>query len=363
MEQVHVENKSFSKKAREFFDRVPKLDFSYIEILTKPTGMLQHAKYNIPDYHHGYCLDDNCRALLLFCKAYNHLTPQYRNKYISIYLSFIHYAQKEDGAFRNFMSFDQQFLEHIGSDDSFGRTIWALGYLISKNEIAIYHPIAKELFDKAFPHMEDCQSARAVAYQILGLLHYLEKYPEDKKIQKQLVRSCQFLIEEYKAARDENWHWYEEIITYDNAILPLSILRASRFLKHKELEKVGLESSSFLDQVIFRKGYFSSIGNRNWLNKDTICSDFGQQPIEVSSTIMLYEELHHHAIAVNCKERILETFSWFLGANLKGEVLFDYQNMACYDGLEEYGVNKNQGAESNLAFWLSYLDTANYIHP
>ncbi len=362
MEEIQVDNKCYSKIVKTFFDRVPKLEFPYIEILTTPTGILQHAKFNIPNYHHGYCLDDNCRALLLFCKAYHQLEPSYRNKYISNFLGFIHYAQKEDGIFRNFMSFDLQFIEHIGSDDSFGRTIWALGFLLSKKEIANYHPIAKELFDRSYPHMADCKSARAVGYQILGLLHYLEKYPEDMKIRKQLEGSCQFLMDEYKAAENDDWHWFEEVISYDNAILPMSILRASRYFGNKEMEKIGLASSAFLDQVIFRKGYFSSIGNINWLKKEGICSDFGQQPIEVSSTIMLYEELQHHAITINYKERILETFSWFLGNNIKGEVLFDFQNMACYDGLEEYGVNKNQGAESNLAFWLSYLDTANYIH-
>lgn len=360
IEKTHRERKSMTKTIKDFFERVPSLDFSYIEILTKPTGIIQHAKFNIPDYHHGYCLDDNCRSLLLYCKAFNHLEPKYRNKYISIYLSFIQYAQKSDGNFRNFMSFDHNFLERIGSDDSFGRTIWALGYLLSREEITNFHAIAKEIFDRAYPHMENCKSVRAVAYQILGLIHYLEKFPENEKIQKQLDNSCQFLMNEYHAAQDDNWHWFEEVISYDNAILPLSLLRASQFLGNKELENVALRSSCYLDQVVFQKGYFSSIGNMNWLKKDGSLSDYGQQPIEVSSTIMLYDELNRHDTGINCQERILQAFSWFLGINMTGDALFDFQNMACFDGLEDYGVNKNQGAESNLSFWLSYLDTINY---
>src|SRR5690606_13862846 len=171
MEEIQVDNKYYSKIVKTFFDRVSKLEFPYIEILTTPTGILQHAKFNIPNYHHGYCLDDNCRALLLFCKAYHQLEPSYRNKSISNFLGFIHYAQKEDASFTDFIHFHLPFTAHIASDDSIRRTISALGFLLSKKEIANHHPIAKELFDRSSPHVADCNSARAVGSQILGLLH------------------------------------------------------------------------------------------------------------------------------------------------------------------------------------------------
>ena len=356
MEVFLLKNNNIKEPLAAFFAKVPELDLSYIEILTNPTGIFQHAKFNIPDYNHGYCLDDNCRALLLLLKGQESVDPAKATKLISTYLAYIYYSQNSDGTFRNFMSYDLNFLESIGSDDSMGRTLWILGYLLSRPESAQFHNISKEIFDRTIPHLKYCKSVRAISFYILGLLYFLEKYPENKTPIHQLETFCDFLIHEYKVCSTENWHWFEEVISYDNAIIPLSLLKASRYFKNAGLQKIGLESADFLDKILYRNGHFAPIGNQNWYKKHGEISAYGQQPVEVCSSIYLYQELRHHNTQINCKERIRDSFLWFLGKNDLNISLFDHENIACYDGLEQYGINKNQGAESNIVFWLSYLE-------
>jgi len=349
----------YHNKLTDFFVKVPRIDWRHIKSFTNNTGILQHAKFNIPNYHYGYCLDDNCRALLLTLMASEMTEEPFHEDLAKTYLSFILYAQEENGWFRNFMSYDLSFLESIGSEDSMGRTIWTLGYLLAHDRFSLYHPISKEIFDKIFNHLTTFRSIRAIAYTVLGLLYFIEKYPE-KNIQSDLLDTLlQFLVKEYKSAKNENWKWFEEIISYDNAIIPLSLLKAGRQLNNQELVQIGLESSIFLDKILFRKGYLSTIGNIAWFKKNEQLSEFGQQPLEVSSIILWYQELMLHKQELNCTEKIKLAFLWFLGFNDKEESLFNFENMACYDGLEPYGTNKNQGAESNISFWMSYVHLYN----
>lgn len=350
----------YNKIVKHFFEDVPQINLGYIQGFTSETGIYQHAKFNIPDYHHGYCLDDNSRALLLLLMFSVEENKPIENGLIKTYLSYIYYSQEENGWFRNFMSYDLKFLESIGSEDSMGRTIWTLGYLIAHKPFLKYHPIAKETFDRIINHVVTFKSIRAVAYSILGILYFLEKYPNQKSQLEQLSVLVEFLVNEFESASSDNWPWYEGILSYDNAIIPLSILKAGSFLNNDEVKEIGLKSSIFLDQILFRNGHLSLIGNNGWLTKENQNNTQGQQPIEVASIILWYKELSKLNIDVNASEKIRLSFAWFLGVNDHNESLFDLENMACFDGLEPYGVNKNMGAESNIAFWMSYLHAKSY---
>ncbi|WP_099371249.1 hypothetical protein [Sphingobacterium sp. 1.A.5] len=350
----------YNKIVKHFFEDVPQINLGYIKGFTSETGIYQHAKFNIPDYHHGYCLDDNSRALLLLLMFSVEENKPIENGLIKTYLSYIYYSQEENGWFRNFMSYDLKFLESIGSEDSMGRTIWTLGYLIAHKPFLKYHPIAKETFDRIINHVVTFKSIRAVAYSILGILYFLEKYPNQKSQLEQLSVLVEFLVKEFESASSDNWPWYEGILSYDNAIIPLSILKAGNFLNNDEVKEIGLKSSIFLDHILFRNGHLSLIGNNGWLTKENKNNTQGQQPIEVASIILWYKELSKLNIDVNASEKIRLSFAWFLGVNDHNESLFDLENMACFDGLEPYGVNKNMGAESNIAFWMSYLHAKSY---
>jgi len=340
---------------KDFIHQVPKLDLSFIKRLTTSTGIIQHASFNIPNYHHGYCLDDNARALLLLCMANNTKELETDTALISCYLAYIHYAQNSDGSFRNFMSYDLNFLDKQGSDDSLGRTIWALGTVLASDTLFAFHKITQEIFNKALPHLTELKSPRAVAYAILGLVNYLESHPDDEHVLGEISTLCHFLALEFKVCADEEWPWFEEIISYDNAILPLAMLKTARILNNEEWLNIGLKSFTFLDQILYRKEYISTIGNQSWHAKSKDISEYGQQPVEIPSILLLYQEMEKISPSITWQSKIKLAFLWYLGWNDKQLSLYNPIDKSCYDGLEDYGVNQNQGAESNIAFWMSYL--------
>ena len=165
---------------------MPIFSLDHIKTLTDDTGIKQHAKFAIPNLHDGYCTDDNSRALLMALMAYKRSKNPDTLKLASTYLSFIHYMQNKDGTFRNFLSFNRNFLDKKGSEDAFGRTIWALGYLLSNSPNDSFHQAAKHLFFKALPNIEKLESARGIANTILGISHYLKSNMFDEAMKEKL---------------------------------------------------------------------------------------------------------------------------------------------------------------------------------
>ncbi|MFD1770629.1 glycosyltransferase family 4 protein [Sphingobacterium suaedae] len=332
------------------------LDFQHIRRLTNQVGIIQHATYATPNYHHGYCLDDNARALLLALMAQeNNRQDDRLNELISTYIAYIYYAQRPEGNFRNFMGFDNRFLEEIGSEDAFGRCVWALGYLVRCQTNSSFHQIGKEMFDRAKAHFLDMRSLRAVAYNMLGIVHYLEYEPQNQELIGILHELVDFMYLEYQQNSTEHWHWFEKVVSYDNAIIPLALLRAHRYVQREDVLQVARLSAAFLDAILFRTETLSLIGNEGWYTWQASVASFGQQPIEVYSTMLLYTELHCHDPKPIYHERMKRAYNWFLGENDLQLKMYDEETGGCCDGLEAYGVNRNQGAESTITFWLSTL--------
>jgi glycosyltransferase involved in cell wall biosynthesis len=148
---------------------MPKFNLAHVRRLTDDTGIVQHAKYGIPNLKEGYCLDDNARALIMALMAHERNNSQEAFDLLPVYLSYIHYMQTEDGNFRNFLSFNRQYLDEVGSEDSFGRTVWALGYLIGCTSSNSYREFATEIFHKSFPHFKALHHLRGVANTIIGI--------------------------------------------------------------------------------------------------------------------------------------------------------------------------------------------------
>ncbi len=48
-------------------------------------------------------------------------------------------------------------------------------------------------------------------------------------------------------------------------------------------------------------------------------------------------------------------YRWFLGQNTLRAPLYDHETKGCCDGLLPNGINRNQGAESTLAYLISHL--------
>ncbi len=343
------------KLLEDIIPDLPAFDLSYIYRLTNQTGILQHAKYSIPNYHHGYCLDDNARALLLVTMAYEKNPTPHLEQLVSTYLAYIYYMQLRNGKFRNFLSFDHVFLDEEGTEDSFGRCIWSLGYLLKTETLSQFHPLAQELFRPALRHIHTLRSLRAVAYSLLGLTYYITDYRKDEEVKEIMERMAYYMRNEYRQNSNPEWPWYEKIVSYDNAMLPLAILRAGQILQDDTLIDTGIRSADFLDSLHFEHEHLSLIGNENWFVQGQPRSRFGQQPIELPSTILLYKQLYEITKEEQYLNKMLTCFRWFFGANDLGLSLYDPQSKGCCDGLDSHGTNQNQGAESSISFWLSYL--------
>lgn len=334
---------------------LPPFLLDHVKRMTDDTGIIQHAKYGIPNLKEGYCLDDNARALLMVLMAYKQLKLPLALDLLPVYLSYIHYMQNPDGKFRNFLSFNRNFLDEEGSEDSFGRAVWALGYLLGNAPKDAYYQSSKEIFFDAVANFEQLRSIRAIANSIIGLCYYLQTNPGDEGMTERLNRLAFKIINEYKVHRTDDWQWFEPVMTYDNAILPLALLHAAAFTKNPEIKHVALESMEFLSSKTLKDGYLSVIGNTNWYVKDGIASTFAQQPLDVQAMVLMF---HQAFLLTNDKiylDRLHISFMWFLGENDLRMNLYDFETKGCCDGLEVYGVNRNQGAESTLAYLISHL--------
>lgn len=332
---------------------LPRFSMDHIKRLTDDFGILEHANYSIPNYKEGYCLDDNSRALLLVLKAYE-LGIDKNFFLVDTYLRFIKLMQKEDGLFHNDISYDKKFLDDIGSNDSFGRTIWAMGYLIYLAPNDNLLQFAKDIFFRSLPHFIKIESIRAISSIIIGLCYFLKHHPDNEHVIHILNLLTSKVLNQYKNESHSTWKWFEPILCYDNAIIPLALWYAYNFTKREEIYVVANESTSFLDHQTCKNGKISLIGN-TWYYKGKARPYQGQQPINAMAMIMMYskafkitkEEKYHH--------KMLISFSWFMGNNDLYIPLFDEESKGCCDGIELDSINRNQGAESTISYLLSYL--------
>jgi glycosyltransferase involved in cell wall biosynthesis len=334
---------------------IPKFKLDHIRRLTDDTGIVQHAKYGIPNLKEGYCLDDNARALLMSLMAYRLNKDEYALECIRIYLSYIQYMQTDNGSFRNFLSFNRNFLDEEGSEDSFGRTIWALGYLIHRSPKLAYREFGKELFEKSYPYFEQIKSLRGIANTVIGISYYLKSYPSDERMMQKMQIMAKYLAEAYYSNSSDDWQWFEDSLTYDNAILPLSLFHVVEIIDKPKLKEVAEKTLHFLDETTLSKGFLSLIGSNGWYVKGGERAVFDQQAIDAMASVKLFFQAYKVNKRKDCLEKMYLCYLWFLGENELGIPLFDYETSGCCDGLEKAGINRNQGAESTLAYLISHL--------
>ena len=332
---------------------MPEPSLAHIEKLTDDTGMYQHAKFTIPNRKYGYCTDDNARAVIAMTKYYAQYPEPKALELFNTYLSFVLYSQSSDGSVKNFMNFDRTWREDDSTGDALGRVLWALGTVMAKPPSSSYLPIIKDRFDRSVGHVQK-QHPRGMAYSILGMSDYLKQFPGASDIKRQLEIAADGLINQYEENKLHDWHWFEDILTYDNAILPYALFVASTILDNKYL-KVAQKTCEFLLANTFNGDHFSFVGCNGWYEHGKKKAEFDQQPIEVTSTVMMLKA----AYDATQKGRYLilqrKAFDWFLGENDLHIPLYDFRTKGCSDGLMSGGVNANQGAESILSFLLSLL--------
>ncbi len=344
-------------KARHIIDSdiIPEFNLTHVKRLTDDTGIVQHAKYGIPNLKEGYCLDDNSRALIMALMAYEQNKNKEALDLLPIYLSYIQYMQLDDGNFRNFLSFRREYLDEVGSEDSFGRTIWALGYLINSAPNNSYKEFAEELFLRSIPHFKALHHLRGLANTIIGLSYYLQVHPYNEGLTIQLKELTQPLIDVYESNKDENWHWFEDKLSYDNAILPLALLHSAEITGNERAMEIAYESIEFLDSLTLSKGYLSPVGSDGWYYRNGNMAIFDQQAIESMAMVLMYFKAYDISGEKQFLSKMYLCYQWFLGENTLRLPLYDHETKGCCDGLQPGGLNRNQGAESTLAYFISHL--------
>ncbi len=338
---------------------LPRMNLDHLKRMSDSTGIIQHAVFTIPDHFHGYCTDDNARALILtvLLEDLGRDSPEVHSL-ASTYAAFLNYAlDYETGRFRNFMSFDRRWLEKVGSDDSQGRALWALGTCVGRSKRHGLQAWAINLFHRALPTCENTTSPRTWALALIGIHEYLKRLGGERVVNEMSERLCKKLIDLYDRNASGNWRWFEKLATYDNAKMCHALIISGNHAEHKRAVTVGLESLRWLcEQQISPEDRFRPIGSNGFCNKGEPPAIYDQQAIEAHS--MVSAAIEAYAITGDSfwREQAHLAFDWFLGRNDLGKPIYDTQTGGCYDGLQLHQVNANQGAESTLAFLLSLAE-------
>jgi hypothetical protein len=309
----------------------------------------------MPNRREGYCIDDNARALLLMVWACRDKRNKLARRLLPIYLSFIHYMQSDNGYFRNFMSYNKSSIDICGSEDSFGRTIMALGYLVYEGPSSLLIRTGAEIFSDAYKHVEHLNSLRGMANSIIGVCQFIKyNFPDDLK-KNMVIKLADKMVSMYEHNKQNDWHWFEPVLTYDNAILPLSLLHTFEMTRHEDYLSVAMEAMQFLESKVFHDEILRPIGNQGWCKRGGITAQFDQQGIDAMAMVLFYRKAFDLFHEQKYLDKMNESYQWFLGINDLGLPLYDPSTGGCADGLHAEGINFNQGAESTLAYWISHI--------
>ncbi|KGM36067.1 glycosyltransferase family 4 protein [Inquilinus limosus] len=328
------------------------------------TGLFQHAVHSVPDRSHGYCVDDNARALLVAC-ALNHPGEVALPEPLTARLAaFVQHAWNPDTRrFRNFMGFDRRWLEESGSEDSHGRTLWALGECARSDASASRRRWATALFAEALPAVEAFGSPRAWAFTLLGLDAYCAVTADDTLAERVRHALATRLMSILAAVETGGWAWFEDGLAYDNARLPQALIVTGMGVRSVEFVDAGLRTLHWLmSHQTTPAGVFRPVGSSSFSDRRTAPRPFDQQPLEVTAAVSACLAAWRVEGDPEWKANAERAFGWFLGANDLGLPLVDPETGGCRDGLHPDRVNENQGGESVVSYLLSQLEMRRIAH-
>jgi glycosyltransferase involved in cell wall biosynthesis len=342
-------------------DSLPELNTRHLLNMTDDTGMLQHAIFSLPNYLEGYTTDDNARALIVAILlngstlSSGHAQPNLSPRYLAfLWLAF----HKETGRFRNFLSYNREWQEEVGSEDSHGRALWAVGTVIGHAEDSGLRGAAGRLFEAAIPAALTFTSPRAWAFSVLGMQTYLAWFPGDRTIQGARNLLANRLLDIYERSHTETWQWFERSLSYSNARLSQALILAGWRSDNKRMVEVGRQSLKWLvaEQHRGDNQVFVPIGSEGFFAQGGEKARFDQQPVEACATISACLQAYRLTNEKYWSDQAWSAFRWFLGQNDLRVPLYDGTTGGCRDGIHLDRVNENQGAESTLSFLMALLE-------
>ncbi|HET6526861.1 glycosyltransferase family 4 protein [Sphingopyxis sp.] len=326
-----------------------------VAAMSDDVGILQHGCGIVPDRNHGYCIDDNARALMLITCLGERSGD--RDRLALRYASFLQHGWNTDARrFRNFMSYDRRWLEDQGSEDSNGRALWALGHCAGRSPEKGLADWALAWFDRAAEMAAELKSPRAVAFAMLGADGLLDRHPGHMGAQAIMERGSALLYALWKLSRRPGWDWFEAGLSYDNARLAEALIRAGRRAGSVPFEEAGIAALDWLcGRQTSAKGFFRPAGSEGF-GREEEALPFDQQPLEAWATIAACGQAFGSTGSARWRESANAAWRWFFGANDRGAMLGSVRSGRCFDGLTPRGVNANVGAESTLAFHLAWQE-------
>ena len=319
----------------------------HVAVLSDNTGIIQHANETVPNRSTGYCTDDVARAFMV-ALARLRMAPRDETamRLASTYLSFLESAQIEDGRFHNFMSYERNWLDDVGTQDSCGRAMWALGYGVRYAPTQAWRRVCRALFDRGIASIDAFEYVHPRAYSMLGLVHANAALREPKYAVA-LRYLGDSLLASYESHRGDDWPWFDQTMTYDNARLPEALVRAGSALGDAHYGNAGLTTLAFYENVTLATGIFIPIGNSGWYPRGGPRAIYAQQPLEAAALIdaelAAFDATGEAGHFANAELGL----AWYYGKNTRSETLA--YGGGCFDGLDEHSVNRNMGAESTLA--------------
>ncbi len=340
---------------------IPAFSFKAIKRLTTQMGILQHARGIVPFLKEGYSLDDNARAIIVSQMAFKRFHHEKYRDYLVKYLSFMLLMHREDGMVNNMLSHYNQVIDAKLSEDTFGRSLWALGYLVHTASNDSIFRIAHDLYHASIQNIEHLNHSRGLANSILGLFHYIRKFPDQIEQIDKLTLLADKLCQRYESHSISRWNWFDPEITYDNGLIPTALYLAYQITLDNRYLAIANEATTFIEDICFDNGHLSLVGNKTWGGDKNQKSDIGQQPLDAAAMVLLYDAQYKTLQKERSIELLKKSFLWFFGENDLHIPLYDAQNKGVYDGMEEFEVNLNQGAESNITYLMAWLIAEPYL--
>jgi glycosyltransferase involved in cell wall biosynthesis len=348
-------SKTLDHKPRE----LPALKLSHLSRMTDSTGIFQHAIFSVPNFSEGYCTDDNARAFIL-AVLLSELgeDPERVRTLATTYAAFLHHAfDLKTKRFHNHLSFDRRWLDEQGSEDCLARALWALGVGVGRSPYRSFQVMAGQLFVLALPALTELTSPRAWAFGLIGIHEYLRRLRGDSLVNQTRETLTSRLMELFERTARPDWRWFEENLTYDNAKLAHALILSGRATGQQAMCERGLEALRWLAELqISEKGHFRFIGTNGFYRRGAMRANFDQQPIEAQAMVSACLEAYRATSDVWWYEQAQRAFDWFIGSNDLELELYSPKTGGCRDGLHADRVNRNQGAESTLAFLLSWAE-------
>jgi glycosyltransferase involved in cell wall biosynthesis len=342
----------------------PEMQIGYFLSMCDDTGLFQHAVHSVPDRSHGYCVDDNARALLLACALNNSGEQLLSEALTSRFAAFIQHAWNPDlRQFRNFMSFDRRWLEDKGSEDSHGRTLWALGECARSDVSPSRRRWAAALFAEALPTIEGFRSPRAWGFALLGLDAYCAVTEADGAVLRIRRLLADRLTTMLATTGTKDWAWFEHGLAYDNARLPQALLVTGISTGTSRYVEAGLRSLRWLTTLqTTPAGFFRPVGTESFGDQRRPPLPFDQQPLEATATISACLAAWRADGNGAWKTEASRAFGWFLGENDLSVPLVDLETGSCRDGLHRDRANENRGGESVVSYLLSLAEIRQLAH-